>query len=74
MAAAKNVDFPIQSELSSSSLSSESEGEFEYINKLAVEKYECIICHHIIKDFIELPCGHIGCNRCIKKWGETTYK
>ena len=58
----------------SSTSSSESEGEFEYTDKKSVDKYECIICHNIIKDYIELPCGHIGCQRCVKKWGQTTYK
>ena len=30
--------------------------------------YECVICLKIIKNFIDLPCGHAGCDYCIQQW------
>ena len=74
MAEAKNIDSPVESDTLSPSESSESEGELEYTDKKSVEVYACIICHEIINGFVELPCHHSGCRRCIKKWGITTYK
>ena len=74
MAAAKITDSPVESGTDSqisSSASSESEGEFEYT--VPMDNYGCIICANIIKNCKEMPCGHIGCERCIRKWGKTTY-
>ena len=77
MATAKNVeDSSIESGQPpmSSSDSSESEGELEYTDKKSLEIYTCIICHEIIDGYVELPCHHIGCEKCIQKWGKTTFK
>ena len=79
MAAAINTDSPIQSDSSDyssscPSASSESEGELEYLDKKFVQSYTCCICHEIVDEFRELPCHHIGCWRCIRKWGRATYK
>ena len=75
MAAAKITDSPVESGTDSqisSSDSSESEGEFVYTEPMG--KYLCTICTNIIQNCKEMPCGHIGCERCIRKWGKTTYK
>ena len=41
--------------------------EFQFVN---CDDYQCIICLKIIKNFVELPCGHAGCDGCIEKWEE----
>ena len=41
--------------------------DFQFVN---CDDYQCIICLKIIKDFVELPCGHAGCDGCINRWEE----
>jgi len=80
MAAVSYIDFRSESDQSSgspisSSSSSESEGVFEFADKLSIaDNFTCNICRRIIRDFVELPCKHAGCRRCVRKWGKETYK
>ena len=38
---------------------------------VSCDDYQCIICSKIIKNFVELPCGHAGCDGCITRWEMT---
>lgn len=40
---------------------------FEFVNNSSGDGYECVICLKIIKNFVELPCGHAGCCFCIEQ-------
>ena len=74
MAEGQIIDYSMGTESPiSSSSSSESEGEFEFTDK-SMDNYLCIICHGIINECIQLPCNHVGCRRCIRKWGKMKYK
>ena len=39
--------------------------EFTFVN---YDGFECVICLKIIRNFVELPCGHAGCDTCIEQW------
>ena len=39
--------------------------DFEFVD---CDDYQCMICLKIIRMFVELPCGHAGCNGCIQQW------
>ena len=41
--------------------------DFQFVN---CDDYQCIICLKIIRNFVELPCGHAGCDGCISRWEE----
>ena len=41
---------------------------FEFVCNNTDEAYECMICLKIIKNFVELLCGHAGCHYCIQQW------
>ena len=38
---------------------------FRFVNN---DGYECIFCLKIIRGFVELPCGHAGCDYCVEQW------
>eukprot|EP00111_Clytia_hemisphaerica_P003477 TCONS_00009928-protein len=29
---------------------------------------QCVICHHLLRKAIDLPCGHAFCKRCLSDW------
>ena len=41
--------------------------DFEVVGPFEKE-YECPICMLLIRDTIELPCGHTMCKSCLEKW------
>jgi len=49
---------------------------FSLLNKSFAEKFTCIICGEILKDFTEVPCkkGHGACKGCLEKWEEQKHK
>lgn len=32
------------------------------------KEYECVICQHLIREAMMLPCHHSFCKQCLQKW------
>ena len=29
---------------------------------------ECVICHHLMRNAVEIPCSHAFCKACLQSW------
>ena len=49
---------------------------FELVDEKNPEQFTCIVCHLIIRGFVEVRCGngHAGCQFCIDEWEKQKYR
>lgn len=41
--------------------------DYELVDKL-IKELECPICFLLMRDAVELPCGHSLCSECLDQW------
>ena len=49
---------------------------FSVLIKELEEKFTCMICSKVIREFAEVPCkkGHGACKSCLERWEEQKHK
>lgn len=39
-----------------------------------LKEFECIICHYMMREAMELPCHHAFCKQCLQNWEKQLQK